>query len=130
MNKRNQNMKKSTKIKIIKLIILVSLVLLITGLTIYFLPILKNLNTQEGQLQFKEKVNQSKILGFFILLGLEIAQIILAVLPGEPVEVLAGICFGTFWGTIFLMFSIFITTVLIYVLVKKNGKKFICEFFS
>ncbi len=28
------------------------------------------------------------------------------------------------------MFSIFITTVLIYVLVKKNGKKFICEFFS
>ena len=59
MNKRNQNMKKSTKIKIIKLIILVSLVLLITGLTIYFLPILKNLNTQEGQLQFKEKVNQS-----------------------------------------------------------------------
>lgn len=123
-------MKKSTKIKIIKLIILVSLVLLITGLTIYFLPILKNLNTQEGQLQFKEKVNQSKILGFLILLGLEIAQIILAVLPGEPVEVLAGICFGTFWGTIFLMFSIFITTVLIYVLVKKNGKKFICEFFS
>lgn len=123
-------MKKSTKIKIIKLIILVSLVLLITGLTIYFLPILKNLNTQEGQLQFKEKVNQSKILGFLILLGLEIAQIILAVLPGEPVEVLAGICFGTFWGTIFLMFSIFITTVLIYVLVKKNGKNFICEFFS
>ena len=123
MNKRNQNMKKSTKIKIIKLIILVSLVLLITGLTIYFLPILKNLNTQEGQLQFKEKVNQSKILGFFILLGLEIAQIILAVLPGEPVEVLAGICFGTFWGTIFLMFSIFIWTVLIYVLVKKYGKK-------
>ncbi|CDB32020.1 uncharacterized conserved protein [Clostridium sp. CAG:575] len=51
-------------------------------------------------------------------------------MPGEPVEVLAGICFGTFWGTIFLMFSIFITTVLIYVLVKKNGKKFICEFFS
>lgn len=123
-------MKKSTKIKIIKLIILVSLVLLITGLTIYFLPILKNLNTQEGQLQFKEKVNQSKILGFLILLGLEIAQIILAVLPGEPVEILAGICFGTFWGTIFLMFSIFITTVLIYVLVKKYGKKFICEFFS
>lgn len=122
-------MKKSTKIKIIKLIILVSLVLLITGLTIYFLPILKNLNTQEGQLQFKEKVNQSKILGFLILLGLEIAQIILAVLPGEPVEVLAGICFGTFWGTIFLMFSIFITTVLIYVLVKKYGKKFIYEFF-
>lgn len=123
-------MKKSTKIKIIKLIILVSLVLLITGLTIYFLPILKNLNTQEGQLQFKEKVNQSKILGFFILLGLEIAQIILAVLPGEPVEVLAGICFGTFWGTIFLMFSIFITTVLIYVLVKKMEKNLYVNFFQ
>ena len=122
-------MKQKTKIKILKLIILISLIIIIAGLTIYFLPILKKLNTQQGQIEFKEKVNNNKALGFLILLGLEIAQIVLAILPGEPVEILAGICFGTFWGTIFLMFSIFITTLLIYVLVKKYGKKFIYEFF-
>ena len=129
LNIKRKNMKQKTKIKILKLIILISLIIIIAGLTIYFLPILKKLNTQQGQIEFKEKVNNNKALGFLILLGLEIAQIVLAILPGEPVEILAGICFGTFWGTIFLMFSIFITTLLIYVLVKKYGKKFIYEFF-
>lgn len=122
-------MSKTKKVKIFKIIILIAVIALIVGLTIYLIPILKNLNTQEGQMQFKEKINDSKMLGFLILLGLQIAQMIIAILPGEPVEILAGICFGKLWGTIFLIVSVFITTILIYTLVKKYGRKFIYEFF-
>ncbi len=122
-------MSKTKKVKIFKIIILIAVITLIVGLTIYLIPILKNLNTQEGQIQFKEKINDSKMLGFLILLGLQIAQMIIAILPGEPVEILAGICFGKLWGTIFLIASVFITTILIYTLVKKYGRKFIYEFF-
>ena len=64
-----------------------------------------------------------------ILFGLELAQVVLAILPGEPVELLAGICFGPIWGTIFLMISVFIVTAMIYFFVKKYGKDFIYEFF-
>ena len=64
-----------------------------------------------------------------ILFGLELAQVVLAILPGEPVELLAGICFGPIWGTIFLMVSVFIVTAMIYFFVKKYGRDFIYEFF-
>lgn len=117
------------KIKLLKLITLIMVIVILLVSTIYMIPIVKQLNTPQGQIEFKNKIQNSGMVGVLILFGLELAQIILAVLPGEPIEVLAGICFGPIWGTIFIMISIFITTCLIYFLVKKYGRKFIYEFF-
>ena len=117
------------KIKILKLLTLIMVVIILIGSTIYMIPIVKQLNTAQGQIEFKSKIQNSGILGILILFGLELAQIILAILPGEPIEVLAGVCFGPIWGTIFIMIAIFITTCLIYFLVKKYGRKFIYEIF-
>ena len=122
-------MQKTNKIKIIKLITLIAIVSILLIATAYMVPIIKQLDTPEGQAQFKEKIQQSGMIGPLILFGLEIAQVLLAILPGEPIEVLAGICFGPIWGTIFLMISVFIITCIIYFLVKKYGRKFIYEFF-
>ncbi len=123
-------MNKSKKTKVFKFIILIITIAIIVAATAYLFPILKQLNTSEGQMAFKEKINNSKVSGFFMLFGLEVAQIFLAILPGEPIEILAGLCYGTIWGTIFIMASIFITTSIIYFLVKKYGKKFIYQFVS
>ena len=122
-------MQKINKVKILKLITLIATVAVLLIATIYMIPIIKQLNTTEGQMQFKEKIEQSGIIGLLIIFGLEIAQVLLAVLPGEPIEVLAGICFGPVWGSIILMISVFIITSIIYFLVKICGRKFIYEFF-
>lgn len=122
-------MKQKNKVKIFKLITLLLLITILTVATAYMIPVIKKLNTAEGQVEFKAKVEETKILGILMLFGLELAQIVLAILPGEPIEVLAGICFGPVWGTIFLMISIFIITCMIYFLVKKYGRNFIYEFF-
>ena len=122
-------MKKINKAKIIKLIALILIVAILLIATIYMIPIMKEIKTSEGQEQFKEKITNSGITGVLILFGLELAQVVLAILPGEPIEILAGICFGPIWGTIFLMVSVFIVTCLIYFLVKKFGRDFIYEFF-
>lgn len=123
-------MKKLNKAKIIKLTALIIILIILTIATIYMMPIIKQINTPEGQIEFKEKITNSGITGILILFGLELAQVVLAILPGEPVELLAGICFGPIWGTIFLMISVFIVTALIYFFVKKYGRDFIYEFFS
>lgn len=123
-------MKKINKAKIMKLIALIIIVAILLIATIYMMPIIKQINTSQGQIQFKEKITNSGIVGVLILFGLELAQVVLAILPGEPVELLAGICFGPIWGTIFLMISVFIVTALIYFFVKKYGRDFIYEFFS
>lgn len=122
-------MKKINKAKIMKLIALITTIAILVIATIYMIPIIKQINTPEGQTQFKEKITNSGITGMLILFGLELAQVVLAILPGEPVELLAGICFGPIWGTIFLMVSVFIVTSMIYFFVKKYGRDFIYEFF-
>ena len=122
-------MKKINKAKMIKLIALILVIAILTIATIYMIPIMKEIKTPEGQAQFKEKITNSGITGVLILFGLELAQVVLAILPGEPIEILAGVCFGPIWGTIFLIVSIFIVTCLIYFLVKKFGRDFIYEFF-
>ena len=122
-------MKKINKAKIMKLIALITTIAILLIARIYMIPIIKQINTPEGQTQFKEKITNSRITGMLILFGLELAQVVLAILPGEPVELLAGICFGPIWGTIFLMVSVFIVTAMIYFFVKKYGRDFIYEFF-
>lgn len=122
-------MKKINKAKIMKLIALITTIAILVIATIYMIPIIKQINTPEGQTQFKGKITNSGITGMLILFGLELAQVVLAILPGEPVELLAGICFGPIWGTIFLMVSVFIVTAMIYFFVKKYGRDFIYEFF-
>lgn len=117
------------KIKVLKLITFIVVIAILLIATIYMIPVIKEINTPEGQLEFKKNIQNSGIVGILILFGLELAQILLAILPGEPIEILAGICFGPIWGTIFIMASVFLITCAIYFLVKKYGRKFIYEFF-
>lgn len=122
-------MKKLNKAKTLKLTALILIIAILLIATIYMIPIMKKINTTEGQAQLKEKITNTGITGILILFGLELVQVVLAILPGEPIEILAGICFGPIWGTIFLIISIFIVTALIYFFVKKYGRDFIYEFF-
>ena len=61
---------------------------------------------------------------------MQFAQIFLFIIPGEPIEILAGICYGEIWGTVFIMLSSMIITAFIYLLVHKLGRKFIYDFVS
>ena len=118
------------KTEVTRKIILIITIALMIGLIVYLFPVMKNLSTHEGQIYFKEKVANSGIYGFLTLLGLQFAQIFLVVLPGEPLEVLAGMCYGAIGGTIFILLSVSITTSIIFYLVKKFGKNFIYQSFK
>lgn len=123
-------MKKMNKVKIIKIIVSIFVIIAFIGLIAYLFPVMKNLSTHEGQVAFKERVDNSGIYGFLTLLGLQFAQIFLVILPGEPLEVLAGMCYGAVGGTIFIMFSVALTTTIIFWLVRRFGKNFIYESFD
>ena len=89
---------------------------------------MKDLSSLEGQIAFKDKVESSGIIGMLSLFGLQVAQIFLIIVPGEPIEILAGMCYGGFWGTIFIMISAFIISTTIFFLVRKFGRKFVYDF--
>ena len=123
-------MSEKKKMKLIRIILLIIAIAVFVGLIAYLFPVMKNLSTHEGQIAFKERVDNSGVLGFLSLIGLQIAQIFLVVLPGEPLEILAGMCYGAVGGTIFLLFSFFITTTALFWLVRKFGKKLVYQVFE
>ena len=116
------------KTKIFKIILLIFVISIMIGITIYLIPVIKELNTTEGQVAFQEKINNSGFLGVLMLFGLQFAQIFLFIIPGEPIEILTGICYGSVWGTVFIMISSAIISLFIYLLVHKLGRKFIYDF--
>lgn len=119
---------KMSKVKIFKLVMFIIAITICVGATIYLFPVMKNLSTVEGQIAFKQKVESSGMLGLLLLFGLEVAQIFLFIIPGEPIEILAGMCYGGLWGTVFIMASAVIISTAIFFLVRKLGKKFVYEF--
>ena len=121
-------MEKKTKLKIFKITLLVIVIIVLTAITIYLFPAIKNLSTKEGQIAFKQKVTSSGIYGLSLLFLIQLAQIFLFILPGEPIEILAGMCYGWFWGTIFIMLSSAVISSLIFILVRKIGKQFVYDF--
>lgn len=118
------------KKKIIKIIVTVLSIVICIGLIIYLFPMMKGLLTQEGRIAFKEKLDKMGMGKFWVLLALEFAQVLLVVIPGEPLEIMAGLCFGTLWGTIFIMTSVAVTTTLIFLLVRKFGRGYVERVFG
>ena len=121
-------MKKKKNLKIFKIILFTIVVIILMIMTIYLFPVMKNLSTKEGQVAFKQKVDNSGFYGIALLFLIQLAQIFLFILPGEPIEILAGMCYGWIWGTIFIMISSAIIASLIFMLVRKIGKQFVYDF--
>ena len=121
-------MSTKNKVKIFKAIIVIFIIGIIIGAIAYFFPVVKNLSSLEGQIKFKQKVMNSGILGFLMLFGLQIAQIFLFIIPGEPIEILAGMCYGSIGGTVFIIASSLIISLMIFLLVRKFGRKFVYNF--
>mgnify|MGYP001851463417 FL=1 len=123
-------MSEKKKTTIIKVLIFIIAISLFVGIIAYLFPVMKNLSTHEGQIAFKARIEESGVYGFLTLIGLQFAQIFLVILPGEPLEILAGMCYGAVGGTLFIFFSVALTTTLIFLLVRKYGRKFIEQSFD
>lgn len=121
-------MSRKHKTAIFKIILFTTVLIVCVGIAIYLFPVMKNLSTTEGQVAFKNKVQSSGFLGMLSLFGLQVAQVFLFIVPGEPIEILAGMCYGAVWGTIFIMVSVAIISTAILFLVRKLGRTFVCEF--
>ena len=116
--------------KYIKLIILAIVLILLIFITIKLFPFFINLSTEEGRIDFNNQVESMGAFGVFAILGLQSLQILAAFLPGEPIEFLAGMCYGTFYGMLLIFIGCFISSAIIFFAVRKFGTGFIESFFG
>ena len=120
----------SKRTKTFKIILMVIVIALLVGLVVYLFPVVRNLSTPVGQLEFINDVGSMCFLVLLALFGLQLAQIFLIIIPGEPIELLAGMCYGGVWGTVFITVSAFIISTIIFFAVRKFGRKFVYSFCS
>ena len=133
MNDDNENKEKRPKVNFsVKNIIknslpIVVFLILMLALTLAFLPEIKKLATDEGREAFKAWVDGLGFWGWLATLGIQLLQIFVAFIPGEPVELVLGYVWGPWLGTFTCLLGIFIGTAVIYLFARKLGKKFVAR---
>ena len=81
-------------IKIRRRIISFLLLVLFVFIIIRLAPLFSQLTTEEGRVIFSKEITQMGFYGAVEILLLEICKIVVVFLPGEPIELLAGMLFG------------------------------------
>lgn len=119
-----------SKTVVLKKIVSIIFIVLLIGLLIYLVPLFKELLTEAGRENFKQSIDDLGIFGIFLLFALQFAQIFLVVIPGEPIEILAGMCYGAVWGTLFVMISSLLISCFIFFLVRRFGREFVYNFYK
>lgn len=106
-------------------IYIVAFLILAVLITIYISPVINNLATDQGRENLRLLVKENWVNAFLMLLGLQVAQIVIAFIPGYFIDVAAGMMFGQFWGIVLLSIGSTIATVIVYYLGKWLGTPFI-----
>ncbi len=80
--------------------------------------------------RFRAWVEQHGIVGRLAYMGIVILQVIVAIIPGEPLEIAGGYAFGMLQGTIMYLVAAVLGSVLVFFLVRRFGIRLLEIFFS
>ena len=89
-------------------------------------PMIKFVSEPE---KFRNWVDSHGIWGALSFIGMTAFQVVIALVPGEPLEIGAGYAFGAIEGTILCTLGITLGSLLVFNFVKKFGIKFVEIFF-
>ena len=117
-------MKENNLQKIRKFIAFIVLIIFVYSF-IKLIPTFMTLTTETGRLDFQNNIENLGMKGPLFIIFLEICKIILIFLPGEPIELLAGMCYGPFWGLAIIYIGITLSNILIIGIVKKFGTQLV-----
>ena len=117
--------KKEKVINIIKISIICLLIITAITLIIIYLPNIYKLIDKDNQDNLINKIRNKGINGWFIFLLIQILQVVISFIPGEPVEVIGGVIYGAFGGLLTCMLGCLIGSMIVYFLSFKIGKSFI-----
>ncbi len=79
--------------------------------------------------QFRGWVDAHGIWSRVVFVGMVIFQVLIALIPGEPLEIGGGYAFGAVEGTLLCVLGITVGGILIFLLVRKFGTKLVEVFF-
>ena len=129
MSTQNEERHLTTKQKKIISVILLVLFLGFSALVAWFIgkPLISLVSEPE---MFRSWVESRGILGRLIFIGMMVFQVIIALVPGEPLEIGAGYAFGAVEGTLLCVAGVTIGSLLVFGLVRRFGIRLVEVFFD
>lgn len=107
---------------------LTAFAVLLVLLTLFFTKILAPyLGSSEELRSFLDSYGWK---GYLILMGLQCLQVVIALIPGEVIELGAGYAYGALRGTAICLIGVAISSALIFLLVKRVGISVVETFIS
>ena len=79
---------------------------------------------------FRSWVADHGLLGMAAYTGMVFLQVLVAIIPGEPLEIAGGYAFGAVWGTVLCLLGAFLGSVAVFAVVRKWGVPLVEVFFS
>lgn len=79
--------------------------------------------------QFRNWVQAHGIGGRFAFVGMVVLQVVIAIIPGEPLEIGAGYAYGIWEGTLLCMIGAVIGSAIVFLFVRYFGRKAVEVFF-
>lgn len=90
-------------------------------------PMIKFIDDRE---KFQQWIDNSGFWGKIGFVGMVIFQVIIAIIPGEPLELAAGYAFGAIEGTVLCVIGTLIGSIAVFSFVRKFGMRAVTLFFS
>ena len=90
-------------------------------------PLIEHIQDPEA---FRQWIDGHGWAGRLIFVGISVLQIVVAIIPGEPIELFAGYAFGTWEGTLLCEIAILLGGALVYAFVHRYGRRALNVFFS
>lgn len=104
---------------------LIVILAMMVGAVYLFYLYFGDLFTAEGRANLVADVKSAGPAGALILLLLEIVQVVVAFIPGEVVQVVAGMMYGPWLGTAIIVLGCFLSMWFVYELVHRLGQPFV-----
>lgn len=120
--KGTRKIEKADIFKFVGLIVFFAIMVLIVVL---LWPYFHDLFEPGGIERIITKVRDAGPVGFLILLGLQFLQIVVAFIPGEVVQVAAGLLYGPWLGALAILLGCIVSSAFIFALVHKLGAPFV-----
>ncbi len=114
--------------KWLKITLIVLAAAAVVALCVWLIPLVWSLRQPENQAAFEEFVGSLGVFGVLLMLGIQVLQIVVAVIPGEPIELIMGLMYGTWGGLALTLTGILIGSTIIYFCMKRFGTGFASRF--
>lgn len=104
---------------------LVIFIVLVTLIVVLIWPYIKDLFGDGGVGALIDRLQSAGPAGVLILLALQFLQVVVAIIPGEVVQLAAGLMYGPFWGFVIILGGAVLSSAFIYQLVHTLGEPFV-----